>query len=242
VETKVCSRCHKPKPLSDFGLLTRSKDGHESRCRECNRDRIRDNAEARKARAADSGSGNGNASVTHIDDRLNPRQRAARMTDAATPPPAPPTTARKGARSGTKPTKLTPEVQNRICIAIAGGSHFEPAARYAGISPDSFWRWLKRGQTEDEGPFRDFAHAVFEAEARAEVRAVALWQSQMDGNWQAIRDFLARRHPQRWGPMDRTMEAGSRRDDYEEPVDDQSVIDSGVAFVARLAESRRSGA
>src|SRR5262249_11287573 len=29
--------------------------------------------------------------------------------------------------------------------------------------------------------------------------SVAQWQKHMPGNWQAIRDFLGRRHPERWG-------------------------------------------
>lgn len=37
METKTCSKCGETKPLDEFHRLTRSKDGHQSRCKLCNR-------------------------------------------------------------------------------------------------------------------------------------------------------------------------------------------------------------
>ena len=34
---KICSKCNAPKPIDDFSLSHRSKDGHFSWCRECNK-------------------------------------------------------------------------------------------------------------------------------------------------------------------------------------------------------------
>src|SRR5258708_40182685 len=58
---------------------------------------------------------------------------------------------------------------------------------------------MKRGAKQRRGMFREFCNAVTKAHADAEVRMVAQWQKHMPVNWQAIRDFLSRWHPDRWG-------------------------------------------
>jgi hypothetical protein len=102
-----------------------------------------------------------------------------------------------------RPTKLTPEVQKRLCDAIAAGNYREAACSYAGIDKATFSRWIARGEQAKTGPFCDFCNAVQKAEADAEVAIVAQWQQHMPENWQACRDFLARRFPERWGPQDK---------------------------------------
>ena len=62
--------------------------------------------------------------------------------------------------------------------ALASGATRWAAAAFAGISPDTFYAWLKRR------PF--FARAVREAEAEAEVRAAAPVVRAADrGAWRA---------------------------------------------------------
>lgn len=101
-----------------------------------------------------------------------------------------------------RPTKLTPECQARIVEAVAAGNYYEAACSYGGIDRVTFDRWMKRGDREP-GPYRVFRNAIQDAEARAEVRIVAQWQAQIPDNWQAARDFLARRFPERWGSKDK---------------------------------------
>jgi hypothetical protein len=47
------------------------------------------------------------------------------------------------------------------------------------------------------------------------MRLVALWQQHIPENWQAARDFLERRFPQRWGrrvrPFIATLSTPSKR-------------------------------
>lgn len=102
-----------------------------------------------------------------------------------------------------RPHKLTPEVQKRICEAIRNGNYFQAAAAYAGVTYRSLRSWLKQGQKAKAGRFFQFFQAVKAAEAEAEVRIVAQWQQQIPENWQAARDFLARRYPDRWMPKER---------------------------------------
>jgi hypothetical protein len=99
--------------------------------------------------------------------------------------------------------KLTAQVQDRICNAIRAGNYYEAACKYAGISRQTFWNWLERGGKARSGKFKDFYEAVKQAEAEAEVRIVAQWQKSIPESWQAARDFLARRFPERWGPKEK---------------------------------------
>ncbi len=97
-----------------------------------------------------------------------------------------------------RPTKLTDEVHRRIVAAIRAGNYAEPAARSAGVSPATFYRWMERGQKQKSGIYRDFHDDVRRAEADAEVEAVARLRKAMPENWRAVTTYLERRYPDRW--------------------------------------------
>lgn len=101
-----------------------------------------------------------------------------------------------------RPTKLTPEVQERICQAIRAGNYYESACAYAGIAYSTFREWMVKGEKAKSGKYREFMEAIKKAEYEAEVRMVAMWQKHMPDNWQAIATFLERRYPDRWGKKD----------------------------------------
>lgn len=100
---------------------------------------------------------------------------------------------------GGRPTKLTPEVQEKICNAIRAGNYYEAACAYAGIGYSTFRTWMIKGEKARSGKYREFVEAIKKAEYEAEVRLVAQWQKHMPENWQAIATFLERRYPERWG-------------------------------------------
>ena len=107
-----------------------------------------------------------------------------------------------------RPTKLTPETQERIVRAIRAGNYADAACRAAGVGQTTFYRWMQRGEAEAEGPFREFRDAVRQAEAEAEVFAVATVRKAMTESWQAAIAFLERRHPDRWRRQQRTELTG----------------------------------
>lgn len=113
-----------------------------------------------------------------------------------------------------RPSKLTPELQRKLCDAIAAGNYLEAACSYAGVDYSTFTRWMKRKSKR----FRNFRNAVLEAEAKAEVAIVAQWRKHMPENWQACRDFLARRYSDRWGPKERQEISGPGGEALEVPV------------------------
>lgn len=101
-----------------------------------------------------------------------------------------------------RPSKLTPEVKKKLIDAIAAGNYYIAACNYAGIAYASFRKWMIRGENASSGEYYDFVCEVQEAEALAEVSVVATWRRQIPESYQAARDFLARRYPERWGRRD----------------------------------------
>ena len=94
---------------------------------------------------------------------------------------------------------MTPEVIKRLTEAIRAGNYYEAACGYAGIHYSTFRKWMQKGETAKSGKYREFFEAVTRAEYEAEVRMVAQWQKHMPEDYRAIRDFLERRYPERWG-------------------------------------------
>lgn len=105
---------------------------------------------------------------------------------------------------GGRPTKLTSDVQQKLCDAIRAGNYLATAAAFAGVSESTLHNWLKRGANEAKGRHHDLAAAVEKAMADAEARDVALIsKAAADGTWQAAAWRLERRFPDRWGRRDR---------------------------------------
>ena len=83
--------------------------------------------------------------------------------------------------------KLTPDVQKRICDAIAIGATYDLAAKYGGVTYETLNQWRK---TKPQ-----FSEAVKEAEGRAAVGWLAkIEQAANQGHWQAAAWKLERRY------------------------------------------------
>jgi hypothetical protein len=89
-------------------------------------------------------------------------------------------------------SKLTPEVQQRICDAVVIGATYEHAAAYGGIAQSTLYEWLKAKP--------EFSEALKAAEARAVVGWLAkIEKAASDGTWQAAAWKLERRYPNVFG-------------------------------------------
>src|SRR5438309_5854891 len=94
-----------------------------------------------------------------------------------------------------RPTKLTPEVAQKIIAALRNGAYRQTAAQWAGIAPETLSRWLSRTGE----PYESFAQEVEQAEAGLEVRCVHAIMSQIDLKPELAAFMLERKYPQRWG-------------------------------------------
>lgn len=102
-----------------------------------------------------------------------------------------------------RPSKLTPELQANICLALRGGNFREAAAEWQGISAETMSRWIKRGADDEEAGkqsiYRDFRQAVLKAEREAEIDAVAKIMKAGVDDPKHLQWWLERKFPERWG-------------------------------------------
>ena len=135
-----------------------------------------------------------------------------------------------------RPSKLTPEVQDRIVQAIQAGNYLEVAAQYAGIGTTTLYRWLQQAEdpTADD-MYRQFRDAVESARSAAEVRNVALIQKAAnDGTWQAAAWYLERTSWQRWGR--RTMVTGDGGEAIKVEVDHRQTLREALGLTDAAAD------
>ena len=64
-------------------------------------------------------------------------------------------------------SKLTPEVCNKICEALAKGHSIKGACGYANISEVTYHNWYNRGQQVKSGKYKQFVCDVDNAKAKA---------------------------------------------------------------------------
>ncbi len=112
-------------------------------------------------------------------------------------------------RRGTvgRPSALTAELAGELAEVVARGNFLSVACRSLSVSVGTARKWMTRGRQERDAGIAatDSLHvllvdAVEEAEARAEVAAVAVWRAAIGHDWRAAAAYLARRFPERWGP------------------------------------------
>jgi len=106
-------------------------------------------------------------------------------------------------------SKLTPEMQAKIVSYLQGGTYIETAAAAAGIGKRTLFRWLKNATEKGCDPkYKAFADAVEKAQAAANLRDVTLISHAAKKDWRAAAWRLERRHPKRWGTVQRHEVSG----------------------------------
>ena len=102
---------------------------------------------------------------------------------------------------GGRPSKLTPEVQEKIVQALHLCSHRKHAAEFAGIEERTFRRWMDRGKNPNDHEYAAFRAAVVEAEAKAKVMAMGcITKAARDGDWRPAAWLVERRAPEHYAP------------------------------------------
>ena len=108
-----------------------------------------------------------------------------------------------------RPTKLTPEVEERLVRAISVGASYKDASACAGISYQTFLNWRKRAQeiveqTEDRDDepeettdrFVEFFDRIKKAQGDAAVEWLAAISKAAPRDWKAAAWILERRYPE----------------------------------------------
>jgi len=111
---------------------------------------------------------------------------------------------------GGRPSKLTPELQAKIRQYILADNYFNVACWGAGITPQTGYNWLDRGEkdyaayeTDETGEtpltiYAEFWFSINQSEAQAEISDIAYIKTGND-NWQSRAWIRERRNKERWG-------------------------------------------
>ena len=136
-----------------------------------------------------------------------------------------------------RPSKLRPEVEEKVVQALRLGNYRRQAATFAGIDDTTLRRWMKRGMIERDGPYADFRRAVLEAETMAQITAMgAVTKAIRGGDWKAAAWMLERKAPEQYAPRSRLFDAYRVLEILE---DEGLVVDRDRALTA-LAEAEPS--
>jgi hypothetical protein len=85
-----------------------------------------------------------------------------------------------------------------ITNALRLGMYLETAVILAGTTKDTFFEWMRRGNKEPFGPYRELLDAVNKAVAEGEARHLANIDRAGRNQWQASAWMLERRHHSKW--------------------------------------------
>jgi hypothetical protein len=117
-----------------------------------------------------------------------------------------------------RPTKLTPEIKQKLVLAVQAGNYRDAAAGYAGIAPATFYNWLERGRKAKRGPFVELLEAIALAEADAEARIVLSIRTKIPDDPNLGLRFLERRYAARWSQRSQVTHAGEMGVRHEPPL------------------------
>jgi transposase len=128
--------------------------------------------------------------------------------------------------AGGRPSKLTPEIVQKVREILPVALYIETVAAYLGVDRQTFYNWIKRGEREakrlqkqkkpapraKEALYLEFFHAVKKALAEGEFHnALLIRTAATDGeSWTAAAWLLERRFPERWGQRQRLEHSGPR--------------------------------
>ena len=127
-----------------------------------------------------------------------------------------------------RPSKLTSEATDRFVKAIRAGAFPEAAARYAGFSPASLYRYL-RGSRPEHAAFRD---AALQAQVELEILLSGIIVNKAMGQPRLALILLEKRFPERWGKEARSDETpADPRSADRRPPDDVVTLDAALVEV-----------
>ena len=93
-----------------------------------------------------------------------------------------------------RPTKLTPETQERFLEGLRMGLTMELSSNFAGVDVRTVYGWIQRGKREGDGIFFQFSQALKKAEGECAAVCMRRIQEAADkGQWTASAWIMERR-------------------------------------------------
>lgn len=131
---------------------------------------------------------------------------------------------------------FTDETREKILNALRAGNYRVAACKFAGISNDTFGRWMRAGNAGEQ-PFAEFADQVKQAEAQAEASLVATIRKAAGDHWQAAAWLLERKYVTRWGRRDLSWERMRRE---ERQAQARALADIPLAELEAMVAAERA--
>jgi hypothetical protein len=126
--------------------------------------------------------------------------------------------------------KISPEVQADFCKALEVGGTYQMAAAKAGIGEATAYRYLKRGEEEESGPYREFWLAARESTKKCGLAWLAKIQTlgNQKGDWKAYAWLLERRFPADFARLS------------DRPAAEMETVDEAESMAVQLLEALRA--
>jgi transposase len=139
-----------------------------------------------------------------------------------------------------RPSKLTPEIEKKICDFIKAGNTPETAALISGISRATFFNWMKKGrEAKRKNQFLDFLDSIKKAEKYSEAWHVQNIRNASEDKWQASAWFLERRYPGTWAKWEHRKLEHSGKIDSDVVTTEVSVHDRIKEYEKRFGAVRK---
>lgn len=112
-----------------------------------------------------------------------------------------------------RPSKLSYERQEQIAEAIEQGRSLNSASRMAGITPNTVYNWLDRGEAEvkagNDNEYTEFFRRVTRAKGHGEEYyfGLALELARENEDHRFIASLMKQRYPDSWGDTDTGVDA-----------------------------------
>ena len=91
-------------------------------------------------------------------------------------------------------SKFTKARKERIIQAIGAGCSYEMSADYAGISRQTLWNWIKKGEEGNDRAYVTFLDNIKSAEIEGAMANLGTIQEASKKDWKAAAWILERRH------------------------------------------------
>ena len=132
------------------------------------------------------------------------------------------------ASRGRRPPRLDSPAVQHLLAALKAGAYVQTAAQAAGLGERTVYRWLERGQAEEQegtqGDYWQLWQAIETARFIAQSKALGAIQAAAErGQWRAAAWWLERAHPRQWGRQSQGMDSLDRDMQQGPPVTVESL-------------------
>lgn len=112
-----------------------------------------------------------------------------------------------------RPTKLTPEIIEQICLFIENGNTNKDACYMAGISEAIFYLWLQKAKklkkkSKANAIYFELLESIKKAESKFRAYHISIINTSAKRNWQASAWMLERRYPSEYGRRVTELQVG----------------------------------